>query len=502
MEVGSIKGHRVALAIAVLILAVPLLSLGTASAYAPVPTLERRPPSLLALAALGPAKPSGVVTAGPPPPRLQAATANVTLWSGGTQYRVTNNSGAQNEVSIAVNPRNPWNIVASANDYRGGDAWCGVYATRDSGRTWLERLLPRTGNLTPLQAAGDPSVAFDADGAVYQACLAFNRTGDPGNVIAVTKSADGGFTWQTARQVVGTVTDVFHDKQYIGVDASPGPFRGNVYVTWTRFRSGAGECGNYEAPIYLSRSTDGGLTWSPEGEISRTGYRCNQGSEPAVGPWGELYVSWVNYWAGGERVVVVKSTDGGVTFGAPVTVAAMYDPGSLYPGGRPRTPHFPSLAVNPVNGTGGNRLHAVWADRRFGAADILMSTSENGGVAWAAPIRVNDPDGNAQFFPWVATSAGGKVFVSFYDRRDDPFDRLLTVYLATSHDFGRSFARNVRVSAQFDPGDWFIGDYNGLAAMGSFAYPVWCDLRNDGEEEIYMAGPPVIGIIPPKFFVP
>src|SRR2546426_1812162 len=84
---------------------------------------------------------SGVVTAGPPPVILAAGTDIGTI-PFGTQYRVTNTPGAQNEVSIAVNPTNPLNIIATANDYRGGDAWCGVYATRDGGRTWLEQLLP------------------------------------------------------------------------------------------------------------------------------------------------------------------------------------------------------------------------------------------------------------------------------------------------------------------------------------------------------------------------
>ena len=41
----------------------------------------------------------------------------------------------------------------------------------------------------------------------------------------------------------------------------------------------------------------------------------------------------------------------------------------------------------------------------------------------------------------------------------------------------------------FDPGSWFIGDYNGLAASGGSAYPVWCDLRNGGNEEVYMGSP-------------
>ena len=440
---------------------------------------------------------SGVVTAGLPP-RTPAVDGSVLVLPMTVQYRVTNSGAPQNEVSIAVNPRDAKNLVVSANDYRGGDPWCGVYATLDGGRTWVEQLVPKTGALALVQYSGDPSVAFDADGTAYISCLGF---GNGNNVITVSRSTDGGRTWSTAQQVVGTETNVFHDKDYMAVDVSNTATRGYIYVTWTRFLSDS--LGNYiESPIYFSRSTDGGITWSPEMDITSGIFRYDQGSTPAVGPGGELYVSWGAGVAGGTRVAIAKSVDGGLTWGPTTIIAALFDPGDLYPGGMPRTPHFPSLAVNPVNALGGNRVHVVWADRRYGSADILMSTSEDGGLTWPTPIRVNDANPNAQFFPWVAASTNGKVFVSFYDRRDDPADRLLTVYLAMSIDFGRTFLPNRRVSAQFDPGNWFIGDYNGLAASGDFAFPAWCDLRNGGEEEVYIAGPAILSTGPPQMVNP
>jgi len=413
-------------------------------------------------------------------------SSNLTIPPVVSQYRVTNDPNPQNEVSIAINPRNGMNLLASAYDYRGypglpGDGWCGVYSSRDGGRTWLEQRVPRNGPLTQVTVSGDPSVTFDADGNGYITCLGFSRTTSD-NVVAVSKSTDGGVTWGTAVLVEGTTPNVFHDKPYMVADPTSGLTRNSVYVTWTRFISGSGECGNYAAPIYFSRSIDGGRTFSAPTDIGGAGYRCSQGSQPVVGPGGELYVSWVT----GSRAVVTKSTDGGLTWGAPTWIA-MNPPGQIY-GGSLRTPHFPRLAVNPIDAPGGNRVHVVWADRRSGTADILMSTSVDGAVTWGAPVRVNDVATNAQFFPWVAASANGKVYVSFYDQRNDPNARLLEVYAAVSADFGASFQTNVRASAQFDPGTWFIGDYNGLAASGDAAFPVWCDLRNDGNEEVYMAG--------------
>jgi hypothetical protein len=494
------RGFRIGLIAIALGLAIPMLIAGAVS-----PILIPRETLPLRVAILhGPVPVSGILLYRSNPSAIgagvQALDGNVTILPIGAQYRVTNNPAPQNEVSVAINPNDGWNLIASANDYRGypglqGDGWCGVYSTLDSGRTWLEQLVPRTGPLTQVTVSGDPSVAFDADGSAYVTCLGFSRTASD-NVLTVTKSTDRGRTWGTAALVEGTTANVFHDKPYIAVDRTSGPRRNFVYVTWTRFISGPGECGGYAAPIYFSRSIDGGLTFSTPMEISSAGYRCSQGSEPAVGPGGELYVSWVS----GSRAVVVRSIDGGMTWGAKSTIG-MFTPPEIY-GGAPRTPHFPAIAVNPVNAPTGNRVHVVWADRRFGTADILMSTSEDSGVTWGLPVVANDDPTNAQFFPWVAASETGKVFVSFYDQRDDPNAHRLTVYVTVSVDFGATFQRNVRASDQFDPGTWFIGDYNGLTAAADFAYPVWCDLRNGGNEEVYIAGPPTLSPGIPRMMLP
>jgi hypothetical protein len=123
-----------------------------------------------------------------------------------------------------------------------------------------------------------------------------------------------------------------------------------------------------------------------------------------------------------------------------------------------------------------------------------MLKSIDGGVTWvnpatgtAEPLRVNqDPPRNAkdQWFPWVAVAPDGRVDVVYYDRREDPINRFVNLYLSRSSDGGASWT-DIRVSDVPSNMNWafdrgiFIGDYNALSiSPDGTAYPFWTDARN------------------------
>ncbi|HEY7356268.1 MAG TPA: sialidase family protein, partial [Ktedonobacterales bacterium] len=163
---------------------------------------------------------------------------------------------------------------------------------------------------------------------------------------------------------------------------------------------------------------------------------------------------------------------------------------------------LPAFAADSARGT----LYLAWSDERNGDADILLARSTDGGQSWSVPVRVNnDPvgDGKDQFQPQLAVAPNGVVSVMFFDRRSDPNNLLIDVYLAQSTDGGQTFYPNVRVTTVASdpsidapvPDDGsnvtFFGDYQGLAVDNHFAHVFWNDTRT-GSQEIFTAAVPSI----------
>src|SRR5690606_4796566 len=126
-------------------------------------------------------------------------------------------------------------------------------------------------------------------------------------------------------------------------------------------------------------------------------------------------------------------------------------------------------------------------------ADVHFVRSTNGGVSWSTPIRVNDDATTTD--QWMEAidvdPKTGKIFVSWYDSREDPSNNLMTrVYGAVSTDGGLTFSTNEAISNElFNPNNMavgqgggqanYIGDYFGISAIGHTSYAVWMDGRNN-----------------------
>src|SRR6267143_6914137 len=415
----------------------------------------------------------------------------------GDDIQVSTSPLSQNEPSIAINPSNPQQLVAGANDQLATRDWLGAYTSSDGGLTWTNGLIPMTGNLTGFQEASDPAVSFSQNGILYYSGVAFNiqRNNAVDGTVFVSKSTDGGSSFALTTIVAPGSTrigGIFNDKPYLAVDETSGLFAGRVYVSWTKFTSAQ------TSDVMLAYSKNSGSSFSFSlRPVSNS--LLNQGSVPVVGPDGTLYVVWNDL--SNFQIMEAKSTDGGVSFSNPVVVS-LYVPlhsshlaHSLF-----RVNSNPTAAADDTSGN----VYVAWTDYRNGQANVLSSRSLDGGATWSKPLKVNDDTTTSDhFFPWM-TMSHLLLSIVFYDSRLTPGNLLIDVFYAESAHGGVSFSPNLRVTDQSsDPGTLnFIGDYIGIASNGTLAHPVWTDLRNVSptnpvNEDIFTEGrrvdrPPVV----------
>jgi hypothetical protein len=261
----------------------------------------------------------------------------------------------------------------------------GFFST-DGGQTWGGQKQGTGGN-----NSGDPAAAIDLTGRYYVGYIAVN------DGQGVAYSTDEGLTW-THSQVANAGGSLL-DKNHLWVDNSPvSPHAGNLYSAWTDFG------GPHNEDIALSRSTDGGLSWSTPVNISAAvaSGSHDQGVNIETGPNGEVYAAWAIYdsWPSDETAIgFAKSTDGGATF-QPATriITNIRGIRTSETSKNQRVASFPVMAVDISGGARNGWIYIVWTNigtpgiNSGPDIDNYMISSSNGGATWSTPVKINqDP---------------------------------------------------------------------------------------------------------------
>lgn len=362
--------------------------------------------------------------------------------------------------------------------FDGGASNIGWATSTDGGATWTNGFLPGItkidGPANPYDRVSDPAVAYDPEHDVWLiSSLALDD--NPfvtGVAVIVSRSLDGGLTWGNP-VTVSAVGDL--DKSWTVCDAWPtSPFYGNCYMQWDDVGAGG--------RIYMSTSTDGGLTWGPR--TAPGGSPSGLGGQPVVKPSGMVIVPISDAFA--TTIGAFRSTNGGQSWSQMRTISSA--PTHLVAGSL-RTLPLPSAEVD-----GAGKVYVAWQDCRFRTAcaanDIVMSTSTNG-FSWTAPIRIPiDPvtSGVDHFIPGIAvdrdtSGSGAHLALTFYYypvANCTPVTCRLRVGFISSPDGGASWTAPTPLAGPMAL-SWLantnqgrmVGDYISTSYSGGTAHPVF-----------------------------
>ena len=356
-----------------------------------------------------------------------------------------------------------------------------IYFSRsiDCCNTWSVNL--RLSSDDPNHEANAPSLMLDSQGNIY-VCYGHYDWSTFNVDVYFTKSEDGGMSFTTP-VLVNDTTRAAQDNPSIAVDTS-GQI---VYVAWQDTRNPV-NIPNFD--VYVTRSTDGGLTFGPSVRVDDTGSDSLDQQKPSIGctQGGDtVYVVWWDERNGefdNLDVYFSRSIDGGLTFEPNVLVNDTV-------GITQSLQWYPSLFVSRSGS-----IYIVWEDNRFGPYQVYFAKSIDCGLSFVGHQRVTDTLISGGWNPSIYSLNDSLVYVAWSEGRtysqtgDD-------IYFSFSTDGGDTFNPNVRVNDLLGieyAWDWYpsvcVNDSGDV-------FVAWESDRNDpshANSDIYCAAGNYVGI--------
>lgn len=388
----------------------------------------------------------------------------------------------QSEGAIAIDPSHPNRIFAASN-LEWDEGLFAAYST-DGGTTWSTKTIAN-GRDGLIPALSDPTVAFDEYGNLFVGYM----SSDGGSVV-VAMSANGGKTFQRLARITG-------DTDQPTVTAA----KGQVWVTY--------QWGDRVAASGAKVSGLGKVTRFSASQAVPGSFGGNFG-DIAIGPKGQVMVTYLT--AGGKdgpsSIYVSVDPDGAgrMGFRKPVLAATtnMTDFEPIPAQVRCTIDAEPALAFDRSGGVANGRVYLAYTtlNRKVrNDTNIMLRWSEDNGLTWSAPVRINDDrTTNSQFLPRIAVDqTTGDVAMSWHDARQDNGaapgsvnriandDAQLWGVIAKATDASIVLSYNFQISKGTSEASRAMnqidyGDYTGLAFHGGAIMPIWADNSNSTKD--------------------
>ncbi len=385
-----------------------------------------------------------------------------------------NDTAGVSEPHIKCSPHNVNILAVSANDFsENSESGC-IFVSEDGGLNWQTRRVPLSDKFKR-SSYSDPCLDFDSEGNLYYTAVQFDLNLNSKEGIYITRSSDNGITWKTDFNFVdyNSKENIQIDRSKIYIDKSSAR-KNTIYVSWNEIKG-------FNSYLMFSKSTDGGNTFSAPLTVDKNDVKyCSITGDN----YGNLYLV---YMKDGNKINVKKSDDGGLNWRKEsiytnIIPSGVKDQSQYILKGKNgiRVNSEPSIVISR-----NDDLLITYSSlgKNNDLSDIYFTSLKKGVSALTIPVKVNtDETENDQFFPTVTADESGMILIMYQDSRNDINNVNTETFISYSSDGGLTFHDMKFTTSPSDPLEIavnrYIGDYNSCIVSGRNLVGVWTDGRN------------------------